>query len=88
VGTLEGRKLSFGMTYSFDATVDGEEVTKTIKLTSAFTLPFDVSVEQVEVTPNPGKGQTLKVYKTKPAAGSAPAGGSQPDVDINILSKS
>jgi HSP20 family molecular chaperone IbpA len=87
VVSLEGRKLSFAAQYSFDTVVDGEEVVKTVKANSAFTLPFDATMAQIELVPNGTKGSTVKVYKVAPAGASSGASAII-DTDINILSKS
>lgn len=87
IASLDGRKLTFGAQYSFDTVVEGEEVVKTVKATSAFTLPFDVTAAQVELVPNGTKGSTVKVYKVAPA-GAVAGGAAIGDADISILSKS
>eukprot|EP01122_Echinamoeba_exundans_P004807 TRINITY_DN15036_c0_g1_i1.p1 TRINITY_DN15036_c0_g1~~TRINITY_DN15036_c0_g1_i1.p1 ORF type:complete len:756 (+),score=213.95 TRINITY_DN15036_c0_g1_i1:314-2269(+) len=87
VVSLDGRKLTFAAQYSFDTVVDGEEVVKTVKANSAFTLPFDATMAQIELVPNGTKGSTVKVFKVAPA-GSSSGAGVIVDTDINILSKS
>jgi len=95
---MDNRKLAFQMKYSVPVVVDGSEAVNTTTMSSSFTIPFEVVQDQVQVLPNPGKGQLLKIFKVRQAVAqaaaqatsslaSAPAG-VQVDCDISILSKS
>lgn len=61
------KKLTFDMQYTFDTVVEGQPATKTVKLSSEFGLPFDVSPEQISVAPNGDKGSQVKILKSKPS---------------------
>lgn len=95
---MDNRKLSFQLKFSVPVVVDGNEAINTTTMSSSFTIPFEVVQDQVQVLPNPGKGQLIKIFKVRPSVsiaaaqatasvGAAPAG-VQVDCDIPILSKS
>lgn len=86
VVSIDGRKLTFAAQYSFDTAIDGEEVVKTVKSNSAFSLPFDVTIPQIELTPVPGKGALVKVFKV--ASNTSASASSLADCDIPFLTKS
>lgn len=63
IATIKGTSLNFNMEYLYEKDDNGRTVKVTKKVDNTFSLPFAPQPDQVLVTPNPGKGQQIKIMK-------------------------